>query len=103
MKHTKKEIAEESLKRGVNACVANDPADVLANQHLAERGYWALIEHPELGVSLNCPKYFFLCDETENFSRRPAPAIGADNDDIYGRDLGLSSSEVSALRAANVI
>ena len=103
MKHTKKEIVEESLKRGVNACVANDPADVLANQHLAERGYWALIEHPELGVSLNYPKYFFLCDETENFSRCPAPAIGADNDDIYGRDLGLSSSEVSALRTANVI
>lgn len=36
---TKKEIASEGLRRGINACVLNEPADVLADQHLAARGF----------------------------------------------------------------
>ena len=103
LKHTKKEIAEESLKRGVNACVANDPADVLANAHLAARSYWVGLKHPELGMTLNFPKYFFLCNETENFVACRASAIGADNDEIYRKELGLSSMEVASLKRANVI
>jgi len=103
MKLTKNEIARESLKRGANAVIIDDPADVLASEHLAARGYWALIEDPALGVTMKYPKYFFLCSETENFVRRPAPDIGADNDDIYGKEMGLSSSELSSLRTRNVI
>ncbi|MFN4136363.1 MAG: CoA transferase [Novosphingobium sp.] len=37
---TKHEIATEGLRRGINACVANEPADVLADPHLAARGFF---------------------------------------------------------------
>ncbi|WP_328278515.1 CaiB/BaiF CoA-transferase family protein [Sphingobium sp.] len=37
---TKAEIAIEGLRRGINACVANEPADVLADPHLAARGFF---------------------------------------------------------------
>lgn len=37
---TKAEIATEGLRRGINACVANEPADVLADPHLAARGFF---------------------------------------------------------------
>lgn len=37
---TKSEIAAEGLRRGINACVANEPADVLADPHLAARGFF---------------------------------------------------------------
>ena len=37
---TKTEIAVEGLRRGINACVANEPADVLADPHLAARGFF---------------------------------------------------------------
>lgn len=37
---TKAEIAVEGLRRGINACVANEPADVLADPHLTARGFF---------------------------------------------------------------
>ncbi|MEY2926817.1 MAG: hypothetical protein RL367_1294 [Pseudomonadota bacterium] len=37
---TKADIATEGLRRGINACVANEPADVLADTHLAARGFF---------------------------------------------------------------
>lgn len=36
---TKHEIAIEGRKRGINACVVNEPADVLADKHLAARSF----------------------------------------------------------------
>ncbi|MFC3098325.1 CaiB/BaiF CoA-transferase family protein [Alteraurantiacibacter palmitatis] len=36
---TKAEIASEGRRRGINACVVNEPADVLADAHLAARGF----------------------------------------------------------------
>ncbi|BBD99451.1 CoA transferase [Sphingobium amiense] len=37
---TKAEIATEGLRRGINACVANEPVDVLADPHLHARGFF---------------------------------------------------------------
>lgn len=37
---TKHDIATEGHRRGINACVVNEPADVLADQHLAARGFF---------------------------------------------------------------
>jgi crotonobetainyl-CoA:carnitine CoA-transferase CaiB-like acyl-CoA transferase len=37
---TKADIAVEGRRRGINACVVNEPADVLADQHLAVRGFF---------------------------------------------------------------
>ena len=103
LKRTKKEIAEEGLKRGINAVIASDPADVLSNSHLIARNFWIGLEHPELGVALNYPRHFFLCSKTENYVRRPAPNIGQDNNEIYGKELGLSSTEIAALKETKVI
>src|SRR5690606_29914570 len=38
---TKAEIADEGRRRGINACVVNEPADVLADDHLQARGFFA--------------------------------------------------------------
>lgn len=38
---SKAEIATEGLRRGINACVVNEPADVLADKHLAARQFFA--------------------------------------------------------------
>lgn len=37
---TKAEIASEGHRRGINACVVNEPADVLKDPHLAARGFF---------------------------------------------------------------
>jgi crotonobetainyl-CoA:carnitine CoA-transferase CaiB-like acyl-CoA transferase len=103
MNHTKKEIAEEGLKRGINAAPVDSPADVLESLQLRVRDYWVDLEHPEWGTMLTYPKYFFLGNETENFVMRRAPRIGEDNEDIYVKELGLSSTEITALQQAGVI
>ena len=36
---TKHDIATEGHRRGINACVVNEPADVLADEHLRARGF----------------------------------------------------------------
>jgi benzylsuccinate CoA-transferase BbsE subunit len=103
LSHTKKEIAEEGLKRGICATVVSNPADVLKNPQLSARNYWVDLYYPELGITLAHPRHFFLCSETENYVRHRAPRIGEDNDQIYGKELGLSSSEMVALKEANII
>jgi len=103
LKHTKKEIAEEGLKRGINAALISNPADVLENPQLTTRNFWTGLEHPELGITVTYPRYFFMCNETENYVRRQAPSIGQDNNEIYGKELGLSSTEMAALREADII
>ena len=103
MNHTKKEIAEEGLKRGLNAASIDSPPDVLENRQLEARGYWVDLEHPESGSTLMYPKQFFLCNETENFMKRRAPLTGEHNEDIYVKELGLSSTEIAALKKAGVI
>ncbi|AKH41509.1 crotonobetainyl-CoA:carnitine CoA-transferase CaiB-like acyl-CoA transferase [Altererythrobacter atlanticus] len=37
---TKEEIATEGRRRGINACVVNEPADVIADPHLEARGFF---------------------------------------------------------------
>jgi crotonobetainyl-CoA:carnitine CoA-transferase CaiB-like acyl-CoA transferase len=103
LKHTKKEIAEEGLKRGINATIVSNSDDVLHNLHLKARNYWVKLDHPELGISAAYPRYFFLCSETENYAKRHAPSIGQDNDEIYGKEQGLSSKEIATLKEADVI
>jgi crotonobetainyl-CoA:carnitine CoA-transferase CaiB-like acyl-CoA transferase len=101
--HTKREIAQDGLKRGINAALVESPADVLESVQLRTRDYWAYLEHPEWGATLTYPKYFFLSNETENFVRRRAPRVGEDNHDIYVKELGLSGAEITALQQAGVI
>lgn len=102
MRFTKDEIRRESLKRGVNATVANDPEEVLHSEQLRVRDYWARLDDPVLGT-LSYPKYLFRATGTENFSVRSAPGLGANNDEVFGQELGLSAAEIAELRTTNVI
>lgn len=102
-KHTKKEIAEEGQKRGTRTCVIKNSTDLLEDEQLQARDFWANIEHPELGLTLKYPKYFFLSNQTDNFVTRKAPAIGEDNEDILGGILGLSDTELDKLKKNKII
>lgn len=102
-KYTKKEIAEESLKRGVDLVIVNDPKDVLESPQLKERDFWAALSDPKNGRSLNYPKHLFLSNETDNYTGFAAPLIGQHNTEIYSHELGLSDAEIAALKDNNII
>jgi len=101
--HTKKELAQESLKRGLRISVIQNPADILEDIQLESRDYWSYLEHPELGLKLRYPKYFFLSNLTENFIRKRAPYPGEDNEYVYCNILGLTKSELEILRREKII
>lgn len=61
---TKADIAGEGLRRGINACVVNEPADVLADPHLAARGF--------LDTPSGLPERFAVIREGD---RQAAPAV----------------------------
>lgn len=103
MNHTKKELAEEGLKRGINASVVNNPVDVLENRQLEARNFWIDLGHPEMDITFKHPKYYFLSNQTENFIRHRAPHIGEDNNEIYANELGLSNTEMASLKESGVI
>jgi len=103
LRHTKKELNTEGRRRGINACVANIPAEVVEQPQLKTRDYWVELDHPELELKIRYPKHLFLCDETKNYVSRRAPLIGEHNKEIYGKELGLSDAEIAALKEASVI
>ncbi|WP_420138907.1 CoA transferase [Sphingomonas sp.] len=45
---TKAEIAGEGRRRGINACVVAEPADVLADPHLEARNFWSIDQGEKL-------------------------------------------------------
>ncbi|MFC1864099.1 CaiB/BaiF CoA transferase family protein [Thermodesulfobacteriota bacterium] len=103
LNHTKKEIVEEGLRRGANTCVANNSSDLAGQPQLKARNYWTGLDHDDLDLNLVYPRHFFLSSETENFVKRRAPLIGEDNDAVYGKELGLSITEIAVLKQSNVI
>ena len=103
LKHTKKELREEGLRRRINAAVLDGPDDILDNIQLQARRYFTDVEYPEWGRTLRYPGYFFLCSETENLIRRRAPRVGEHNHEIYVEEMGLSAAEVTALVASGTI
>jgi crotonobetainyl-CoA:carnitine CoA-transferase CaiB-like acyl-CoA transferase len=103
LKHTKKEISEQVLKRGINAVVINDPIDILDSPQLKAREYWETLKYPGSDLSISFPRHFFLSNTTENYTVCPAPDIGQDNEEIFGRELGLSATELASLKEENII
>lgn len=101
--HTKKEIEEEGLKRGIRACVANTPADLLENPQLVARDYWVKLPGDKEQSSYMYPKLFFQSSETENYVTRETPYPGQHNQQIYSDLLGLSEKEMGDLKKANII
>jgi len=76
--------------------------DLLVDPNLAARGFWILIEHPELQTAILYPKQFLRSSENEVAMKSRAPLIGEHNAEIYA-ELGMSSEQISALRRAGVI
>ncbi len=95
--HTKKELTEEGLRRGIEACSINTPADVLENDHLKVREYWTDMSISESTGPVRIPNRFFVSTETENVVRRRAPRAGEHTEEILrelknGNDVSSSKS-----------
>jgi benzylsuccinate CoA-transferase BbsF subunit len=96
------EVTQSLQQAGIAAYPSLDGRDMLANPHVAARGFFVELEHPEVGKRrhLGIP---WKMSRTPCAIRRPAPCLGQDTDYVLGDVLGLSREEISSLRAKEVL
>jgi len=96
------EVTQRLQHAGVAAYPTLDGNDLLANPHVAARGYFVELEHAEVGKRrhLGIP---WKMSRTPCEIRRPAPLFGQDTDYVLEKIIGLSSDEIAALRTKEVL
>ena len=100
---TKKELEDESLKRGLRISPVSDVKDLRESRQLQFRNYWKTIEHPELSDAVTYPGQLFQSSEMKAEPRHRAPLIGEHNHEIYEGELGFDSNTMAVLREKGVI
>jgi crotonobetainyl-CoA:carnitine CoA-transferase CaiB-like acyl-CoA transferase len=99
---TKAEILSEFYRRGIMGYPVSTAKDVLNSSQLEAREFWANIEHPELGTTMDYPGAFVKMSETPLCVSRRAPLIGEHNEEIY-QEFGYSKEDLGILKQASVI
>jgi crotonobetainyl-CoA:carnitine CoA-transferase CaiB-like acyl-CoA transferase len=97
---------DEAMKVFLDAEVAAAPVydaeQLLADEHLVARGTFPQVDDPELGpMRVQAP--VARLTETPGAITHLGQALGAQNDTVYGKLLGIEPERMAALRAAGVI
>ncbi|WP_198084953.1 CaiB/BaiF CoA-transferase family protein [Variovorax sp. E3] len=76
--------------------------DIVADPHYEARGTIASVEHPQIG-ELKMPAVQPRFSGTPSPQIKPAPALGADTDEILRELAGLSVRQIAELRQAGTV
>jgi CoA:oxalate CoA-transferase len=92
-------------RHNVPSAEVRAPRDAVRDPRVQARGETVPLDHPEFGhvadvIGMGVPITFSASRTGE---LRPAPAIGQDNELVYGNWLGYGSSGVEQLRATRII
>ena len=97
------EAAQERLQAaGVPAGLVLNATEVLADEQLEAREYFVYLEHPEAGLRAQDGSGFRL-SKTPCAPRRASPLLGEHTFEVATEILGLSSDEIGALMAEQVL
>ena len=88
--------------RGIPASPVRTGSEVLACEHLAERNFFRKRDLPGGGAA-PYPAGSVIVDGERTVAERPPPPFGEAEQYVYCRLLGLTSTEVEALRVEGVI
>jgi crotonobetainyl-CoA:carnitine CoA-transferase CaiB-like acyl-CoA transferase len=97
------DLMRETMARGLVIGLVQSPEQVVNSPHLAERGYFVELDHPEVGRLKYPGPGFFLDGANPMQATRAAPRLGEHNAEVYHGQLGLSDDELGRLQAAGVI
>ena len=97
------DLMKETMARGLVIGLVQSPEQVVDSPHLAERGYFVELDHPEAGTLKYPGPGFFFDGASLMQSTRAAPRLGEHNAEVFCGRLGLSSEELSQLRAVRVV
>jgi crotonobetainyl-CoA:carnitine CoA-transferase CaiB-like acyl-CoA transferase len=96
------ELMHRLQARGVAACAVLDAKGMVEDPHLAARGFFVTITHPDAGI-YPFPGQPVHLSETPATFRRPAPGLGQHNREVLGGLLDMTDAELEELHAAGVI
>ncbi len=101
--HTIAELVEKGQLMHFPWAPAASVPELVASPQLEERGFWVAVEHPGAGEKIKFP------GAGAKLSRSPwrvggcVPGSGADNVEIYQKELGLTRQNIEALVRKGVI
>lgn len=98
--HSSRQIVETAQELRMPFALVPTTADLLEDRHLAERGFFVEIEHPEAGKLRHTGPPFRM-SETPSRSG-PAPALGQDNEAVL-EEAGYNREDLGILRDRGVI
>ncbi|MDP7469642.1 MAG: CoA transferase, partial [Dehalococcoidia bacterium] len=103
MAHTKQELHQGAVDRGIWLQPVSIPKDIAESAHLAARDFWAKVPHPEVGEDIIYPGPFFKSTATPIQVGHRAPLVGEHNQEVYREVLGLGDGDLEDLKQKGVI
>ena len=102
-KRTADEMMHGGQTRKIPWAVVRAPSEIVEDLHLADRGFFVNVDHPELGKSFTYPGAPYLLQGSPWRINRRAPQVGEDNLAILRDELGLDQGRLTALTEMGVI
>jgi len=101
--HTKHELYEGAVHKGIMLYPVSEVRDLLENKQLESRGFWTETEYPELNAFIMHPGAFAKSTEYAISTRHRAPLVGEHNEEIYTGELHLSKEDLEVLERNSII
>jgi crotonobetainyl-CoA:carnitine CoA-transferase CaiB-like acyl-CoA transferase len=101
--HTKEELQNEAIKRGIMLFPVNTAGEILQDKQLNYRQYWVDNFSSTLGRNLTYPGLPAKLAARSLKIQKSAPRLGEHNHDIYINEMGISKVKFSTLRRSGVI
>ena len=102
-KRTKAELLEVAQRHGLQLGSLQTLPEVFESEQLKSRGFWRMMEHPELGRAFAYPGPFARFAATPISYRLRPPMIGEHNQEVYIGELGMTPERLRKLRETGVV
>ncbi|MSO21038.1 MAG: CoA transferase [Acidobacteria bacterium] len=100
---TKSEFLSGVVERGMLGYPVASTADILQDDHLAARNFWEPLAVPGRSEPVLFPGEFAKFSEMSCRIRRPAPALGEHNEEVYTGLLSFSALEIERLHKNGIV
>ena len=102
LRHTKWDVTKLLQAVGVAAFPSMNSKDLAEDAHLNARGFFAQLEHPEVGARIHAGIPWLLT-ESSNGVRSPAPLLGQHTDEVMRDILGYEDEDIARLKNDKVL
>ena len=102
-RHTKRELEDESFRRGIRLSAVNNMKDLCEGAQLEFRKSLKAVEHSEIPDVITYIGQLFISNATKVEIKYRPPLIGEHNKQIYEDELNLDRKTLDNLRAKGII